>query len=107
MRSLLEEFKGIVHDKLPKGLPPLRDFQYYILRVSLPNISHYEMNPKESKVLKEKVRLKLKKINTKYKATTDKKRWEELFEERDVEISNTFNVANLFEYHLTKQLCPD
>jgi len=28
--------------------------------------------------------LKLEKANAKYKATTDKKRWEKLFEERDM-----------------------
>ena len=45
------------------------------------------MNPKESKVVKEKVRLKLEKINVKYKTTVDKKRREKLFEERDIALS--------------------
>ena len=72
----MEEFKRVVHDELVERLPPMRDIQYHILKASLTNLSHYRINPKESEVLKEKVRLKLEKTNTNYKATTDKKRRE-------------------------------
>ena len=93
-----------MNDELPEGSPPMRDFQHYIPGESLPNHSHYQINPKESEVLKENVQLKLEKINAKYKAATDKKRQEKHFEERDTAMSKTFNVVDLFEYHPTKQL---
>ena len=73
MRLLLEEFKGVVHDELLKGLSPMKDIQYHVLKASLPKCPHYWMNPEESEVLKEKIRLKLEKINAKYKATAHKK----------------------------------
>ena len=62
MRPLLEEFKKVVHDKLLKGLPPIRHIQHHNLKESLPNRSHYQINSKESEILKEKVRLKLEKL---------------------------------------------
>ena len=40
--------------------------------------------------------MKLEKINAKYKAITDKKRREKLFEKRDVTLFKTFNVADLY-----------
>ena len=76
MRPLLEEFKRVVHDELPVILPSTRDIRHHIPKASLPKRPHYWMNPKESEVLKEKVRLKLEKTNTNYKTTTDKKRRE-------------------------------
>ena len=60
------------------------------------------MNPNESKVLKKNVRLKLEKTNAKYESVIDKKRWEKLFEKRDMTMSKAFN-----EYHPTKQLYSD
>ena len=65
MRPLLEEFKWVIHDELPKGLPPMRHIQHHISEATLSNLSYYRMNLKENEVLKEKVRLKLEKINAK------------------------------------------
>ena len=73
MRSLLEEFKGVVHGELPEEISPMRDIQHPIKKASLTNLPHCRMNIKASKVLKEKVQLKLEKINAKYKATADRK----------------------------------
>ena len=87
MRPLLEEFKRVAHDELLERLPVIRDIQHYILGASLPNLSYYQMNPMESKILKAKIWLKLEKINAKYKATTDEKRREKLFQERDKTMS--------------------
>ena len=95
----MEEFKGVVHNELPKGLPPMRDIQYHISKASLPKRPHYQMNLKESEVLKEMVRLKLEKINARYKAATDKKRRKKLFEERNVMLSKIFNMTDLYEHH--------
>jgi len=55
MRLFLEEFKGVVHDERLERLPPMRDIQHHISGASLLNLPHYRKNPKESKVIKEKV----------------------------------------------------
>ena len=58
MKPIMEAFKRVVRDELLEGLPPMRDIQHHIdliSRESLPNLSHYQINPKESEVLREKV----------------------------------------------------
>jgi hypothetical protein len=56
VHGLLAEIHDILGD--PQGLPPMRGIQHQIdliPGVSLPNLPHYQMSPKEHDILKEKV----------------------------------------------------
>ena len=52
IKELLEEFKDVFPDELPKGLPPIRGIEHQIdlvLGASLPNRPAYRCNPEEAK----------------------------------------------------------
>eukprot|EP00257_Ricinus_communis_P023189 XP_015583107.1 uncharacterized protein LOC107262331 [Ricinus communis] len=54
LNELLEEYKDVFSDNLPKGLPPLRGIEHAIDLIpgaSLPNKAAYRCNPKESEEL--------------------------------------------------------
>ncbi|XP_048229069.1 uncharacterized protein LOC125369842 [Ricinus communis] len=54
LNELLEEYKDVFPDDIPKGLPPLRGIEHaidLILGASLPNKAAYKCNPEESKEL--------------------------------------------------------
>jgi hypothetical protein len=52
IKELLEEFKDVFLDELPKGLPPIRGIEHQIdlvPRASLPNRPAYKCNLEEAK----------------------------------------------------------
>jgi hypothetical protein len=56
--ELLEEFKDVFQDELPKGLPPIHGIEHQIdlvLGASLPNIPAYKCNPEEAKKIQRQV----------------------------------------------------
>jgi Reverse transcriptase (RNA-dependent DNA polymerase) len=64
VQPLLAEFKHILSEELPNGLPPLRDIQHQIDLVpeaNLPNKAHYCMIPQQHEELKRQVQELLEK----------------------------------------------
>ena len=58
MKPILEEFRDVVLEEIPHGLPPMRDIQHHIDLVPgaiLPNNEAYRMSPKEMKSFKGKL----------------------------------------------------
>jgi hypothetical protein len=54
LQPWLEEFQDIMADEMLYELSPIRDIQHHIdmvSGVSLPNLSHYGMCPKENDIL--------------------------------------------------------
>ena len=52
VKSILEEFKDVVPDELPPGLPPMRDIQHcidFVPGAAIPHKAAYRMNPKNMK----------------------------------------------------------
>jgi len=57
--AILEEFYDILSKNLPDELPPIKDIQHAIdlvPGVTLPNMSHYRMNPGEHTELQRQVK---------------------------------------------------
>ncbi|GJU76537.1 transposon ty3-I gag-pol polyprotein [Tanacetum coccineum] len=64
VRAILEDFKDVVPNEIPTGLPPMREVQHCIDFVPgfvLPNKAAYHMNPKEHEELQRQVDELLKK----------------------------------------------
>ncbi|KAL8124877.1 hypothetical protein AgCh_012512 [Apium graveolens] len=64
VQPILDEFASLVPDELPESLLPMRDIQHHMdlqPGVSLPNLPHYRMSPKEHAILQEQVDDLLKK----------------------------------------------
>ncbi|XP_031387093.1 uncharacterized protein LOC116200384 [Punica granatum] len=58
VKSLLEEFRDVVPDEIPSGLPPMRDIQHHIDLVpgaAIPSKAAYRMSPKEHEELQHQV----------------------------------------------------
>ncbi|GJR08839.1 transposon ty3-I gag-pol polyprotein [Tanacetum coccineum] len=56
--SILEEFKDVVPEELPPGLPPMREIQHcidFVPGVVIPHKVAYQMNPKEHEELQRQV----------------------------------------------------
>lgn len=54
IREILDEYRDVMPDELPNGLPPIRNIQRHIdlmLGATLPNLPHYQMSPKEHEEL--------------------------------------------------------
>lgn len=58
MQSILEEFRDVVPEQIPSGLPPTRDIQHSIdfaPGASIPHKAAYRMNPREHEELQSQV----------------------------------------------------
>ncbi|XP_031398394.1 uncharacterized protein LOC116208956 [Punica granatum] len=58
VKSLLEEFRDVVPNEIPSGLPPMRDIQHHIdlvPRAAIPSKAAYQMSPKEHEELQRQV----------------------------------------------------
>ncbi|GJX04998.1 putative CCCH-type zinc finger family protein [Tanacetum coccineum] len=58
VKSVLEEFKDVVSEEFPPGLPPMRDIQHcidFVPGVVIPHKAAYRMNPKEHEELQRQV----------------------------------------------------
>ena len=58
MKPILKEYKDVVPEDIPHGLPPMRDIQHHIdlvPRAILPNKAAYRMSPKEHEELQRQV----------------------------------------------------